>query len=183
METTSWWQRVAIHGVVAFHFVAFFAWSLPSNTLIKGSVVHWVTPYLSWSGLWQGWDMFSPNPSSVCAHLTAQVRFDNNEVVTWNFPRIRDMGFVDKYFNERYRKWAIDRVRTDDHSGVWPDAARFVVRQVYDGHRRPVEVTLTRHWEEVKPPTGSGPWPALDHTGHSHSYTFYTYQVSAEDLL
>jgi hypothetical protein len=162
---------------IAFHIIAIFFWSMPLNTLLVGVVRDAVGPYFLWSGLWQGWDMFAPNPYSTNAYLEAEVVFRDGQQRVWKFPRMQDLGLVDRYFKERYRKWANERVRMDANSVLWPDAARYIARLHANPRNPPQTVRLVRYWAEVPPPGPGVSKPAYQR------YVFYTYTVAPGDLL
>src|SRR5690349_20480600 len=108
--------RIFLNGFIVFHLVAAASWSMPFETLRPTQFVSVITPYMLGRGLWQSWDMFAPNPNHLNAHLEALITFRDGKQESWVFPRMDKMGYFDRYVNERYRKWSLDRVRLDAYS-------------------------------------------------------------------
>jgi hypothetical protein len=116
-------------------------------------------PYPLWTGLFQKWDMFAPDPSKLNCYVGAQIAFRDGRTALWNFPRMENLGIVEKYFQERYRKYANDNLRLDSDAPAWPDAARYIARLHCSAVNPPV-----RYRSIVPPPTATGvytpgPWP------------------------
>jgi hypothetical protein len=171
------WTRIAVNAFIIFHLIAILAWALPFNTLVIGKTKELISPYMLWSGLFQAWDLFAPDPRSINVYVDAEIILRDGQQRTWTFPRMEELGTVDKYFKERYRKWANDNLRMDSYSALWPDAARYVARLNADKANPPRTVKLTRHWSTIVPPDahqGDAAW---------QQYTFYTYEVKPDDLL
>src|ERR1700739_325298 len=58
-------KRIAINAFFLFHILAISCWALPLNNPLISSFRQLVRPYFIWSGLFQSWDMFSPDPKRV----------------------------------------------------------------------------------------------------------------------
>lgn len=165
------------------HLTAIIVWSIPSDALWWKRLKHVVEPTMLFTGLWQGWDMFAPEPLSINARLSAELVLADGSTQEWPFPEVHKMGPVDAFYGERWRKWAIDRVRLDENSRVWPDTARYILRKAtYSKDNSPKEVKLSRHWRTIMPPSQT--WLALgDETSTTENhYTFFTYKVGEKDL-
>jgi hypothetical protein len=170
--------RVVITAFVAFNLFAIISWCVPLDTPLVGVCRNIARPYLVWTGLFQKWDMFAPNPSKLNCYVGAQILFRDGHSTLWNFPRIENLGIVDKYFKERYRKYANDNLRLDVNQPVWPDAARYIAR-LHDSPANPPEfVNLVRYWSFVPPPTPNGSYQPLPW----NQYTFFRYRVAPGDL-
>jgi hypothetical protein len=170
--------RIAASIFVAFHLFAVITWAVPLDTPLIVQCREAIKGYMLWTGLFQKWDMFAPDPSKLNNYVTANVIYRDGRTAQWTFPRMENLGYVDKYFKERYRKYASDNLRLDTHSALWPDAARYVARAVATPSETPAEIDLVRHWSEVQPPGPHGeerstPWS---------EFTFYRYPVQAGDL-
>ena len=94
--------------------------------LVARPFQNFIRPYMLWSGLFQAWDMFAPNPMKLNSYVEAEVSFRDGSRRIWSFPRMNEIGYVDRYFKERYRKFANEYLRMDVHSALWPDAARYI---------------------------------------------------------
>jgi len=170
--------RIAVTIFVAFHLFAIITWAVPLDTPLIVQCREAIKGYMLWTGLFQKWDMFAPDPSKLNNYVTATVIYRDGRTAVWTFPRMETLGYVDKYFKERYRKYACDNLRLDNKSVLWPDAARYVARAVVTPSEAPVEVDLVRHWSEVQPPgphgeESSSPWS---------EFTFFRYSVQPGDL-
>jgi len=171
---------------VFFHIVAITSWTLPHTTVTRpldidkrnvGTVLHsvgnsisngtlyfnqkYVTTspvkfYLYFTGFWQYWDMFSPNPASIDFYCTAVITYKDGTTLDYAYPRMYSMGIPKKYISERYRKF-YERVNPDDDKNVWPYfAQRIALINFTNLNNPPVQVKVTRHWFEIAPPEGEG---------------------------
>lgn len=134
-------------------------------------------PYVLWTGLFQAWDPFAPSPRSVNAYVEAAVVFQDGRVHTWKFPRMEQLSFRERYYQERYRKF-IENLQVDSNSAVRPDVARRIARQnKVEPSNPPQIVMLIRYWSDIVPqPDGSyRPEP-------SRAKIFFEYNVKPEDL-
>ena len=134
--------------MVVFHVFAITVWALPkpSDAILKGKqppvgtdwLLYWNARYLKESmperlycattGLWQYWDMFSPNP------------------------RMYLLPLPQKYPYERYRKF-FERAHAEDYRFLWPLFAQRVALLCDTNPKNPpVKVVLRRHWRPVAPP-------------------------------
>jgi hypothetical protein len=170
--------RLALTTFIIFHLAAITAWSLQSDSPLIQNFNKLIRPYMLWTGLFQNWDMFAPDPSKLNCNVGAVVEYRDGTRSLWSFPKMESMGLVDKYFRERWRKYANDNLRLDTNAALWPDAARYVARQNNRPGNPPVAVSLLRYWSEVPPPAPNGiyepaPW---------QWYTFFRYPVEARDL-
>lgn len=168
---------------IAAHLTCIVVWSIPSDALWWKRLKQVIEPTMLFTGLWQGWDMFSPEPLSINARLTAELTLKDGTMQEWKFPEVASMGPVDAFYGERWRKWAIDRVRLDENAKVWPDTARYVLRHAsINAENPPTELKLVRHWRTIVAPANS--WLKLgdENTTTENHYTYYTYKVSEKDL-
>ncbi len=170
-----------VNAFIAFHVACIASWSVPAP-LQPALVRAWnalVAPYMLRTGLWQGWDMFAPNPLAINIDVDADVTYRDGRHGTWVFPRMQELSYWERYRQERYRKWR-ERVRLDAYALIWPDTARFVAR-LAARPGAPVDlVALTRHWAEIPPPVGSPLAPRLAEVVMPHQYRFFVYAVPRE---
>ena len=151
---------------------------MPLDTPLTQRFRNAMRPYLVYTGLFQKWDMFAPDPSKLNNFIGAMITYNDGDSKLWTFPRMENLGYVDKYFDERFRKYANDCLRLDDYSALWPDAARYVARVNNRPGNPPVGVQLIRYWSIVPPPGGNGE----ETPPNWNQYAFYRYQVQPGDL-
>jgi len=166
----------AINAFLIFHLLAILCWALPINTPVTLNFKNFVRPYFLWSGLFQGWDMFAPNPKAINGYLEAIVIYKDGSTDLWPFPRMELLSYRDRYFEERYRKYA-ENLTSGLYPGLWPDAARHIARMYRGRPSPPRKIMLVARWSEINPPAAGGnergPWEA---------HVFYSYDVQPEDL-
>lgn len=124
-----------------------------SNGYLKDTRRPW-TRYMSSTGLWQYWDMFSPNPAQVDFWIDANVVYQNGTEKIYSYPRMADLPIFQKYIKERYRKYT-ERSTSDDPASRrhYPSfAQRIAFEAATDKSNLPVEVQLRRHWKRILPP-------------------------------
>lgn len=131
--------------------------------------------YLLFSGFWQYWDMFSPNPASTDFYGTAKITYKDGTVKDYQYPRMYSLGLAEKYVSERYRKF-YERAHPEAYQWIWPTfAQRIALKNFKDPANPPVKVVLTRHWLKIEQP---GEPPATEY----RSYDYFTYDVD-QNLL
>lgn len=154
-----------VKALVLFHLAAIALWSLPnppSNPVGTARLLEYTKQFkyntfpIRWyvlpTGVWQYWDMFSPNPSSWDGWVDAEVEFPGGSKIIYAYPRVHDMPIVLKYFKERYRKF-LERAHTEQSQWLWPTFAQRIALEVYEKYRKmPSVVSLRRHWRIVQPP-------------------------------
>lgn len=150
--------------LVGFHVVAITSWSLPKSSqgvlhaMVEPTRAEWILyyndGYLRYSpiqqyiltfGLFQSWDMFAPNPTNRDIWCDAIVRYQDGSERTYQFPRVYEANYFEKYIIERYRKY-YERVNLDEFSFLWPDFAQRVATIMDDPANPPVLVSLRRHY-------------------------------------
>lgn len=162
---------------VLFHAFMTFTWSLPEvqadrmqeinsgegkadigeQLLIKNAEVfkNWDTPssmYLISTGLWQGWNMFAPNPASTDLWMDSVVTYEDGTADIQPYPRIYTMPILEKYPKERFRKYR-ENLTDDNRFGKWPHTAYRMALEAYRRTgKKPVRVLLRRHFYQVKAP-------------------------------
>jgi hypothetical protein len=170
-------KHLAINGFLLFHILAITCWCIPLDSPLIANIRDLVRPYMLWSGLFQGWDMFAPSPRNINSYLEAVVIFKDGRTQTWKFPRMEKLGFTERDFKERYRKFA-ENVQNDSNSVLWPDVARRVARLHNDASNPPALVLLVRYWSEIKAPGSGGAY----HPELWHANIFFEYSVKPNDL-
>ncbi len=167
--------RMIVSAFILFHLVAIASFCLPFNTLLLPAAKNAVRPYMLWSGLFQSWDMFAPDPRKTNLRVGAEVTFRDGQTRAWRFPAMQELSYGGRYAKERYRKYSNDNLRLDENSALWPDAAAYIARLNYsDPSNPPVGVQLVRSWSDVALwESGGEPW---------HSYMFFRYKVAPGDL-
>jgi hypothetical protein len=175
----SWAVNLFVLGYVA----AVAAWSVPApaQPAAVRQLNRWLEPVMLRSGLWQGWDMFAPDPLAIDVSVEADVMLRDGTWVTWPFPQMETLGYLERYRKERYRKWR-ERVRLDAYALVWPDTARFVARRVSRPENRARLVQLVRRWEPIPRPVGPHLPPRPSRPVLTREFRFFTYPVAPADL-
>jgi hypothetical protein len=169
-------KRVLISAFLIFHIVAITCWCVPVNTPLTALSKELLRPYFVWSGLFQSWDMFSPSPKKINSYLEAIVLYKDGNTRIWPFPRMEHLSLTDRYFQERYRKFA-EVLSDDKYAPLWPDAARFIAR-MNNNRSVPVKmVMLVRYWSDIVPRSGGPDRPSVRDTN-----VFYGYSVQPGDL-
>lgn len=167
----------AINAFLIFHLIAITCWCIPLNSALVTSIRNAVRPYMLWSGLFQAWDMFSPTPRSVNAHVEAAVIFKDGRIHTWKFPRMEQLSLTERAFKERYRKF-VEYVQEQKYAGLWPDVARHIARANNSNSNDPPQVVmLIRYWSDIPPPE-----QRARHAPPERATIFFEYNVKPEDL-
>ncbi len=163
---------------IIFHIFFLGLWISPPF-LLRNILVQHVSPYILWLGLWQNWDMFAPSTYNTNSMLLADIKFQDGTHTTWEFPRPAQSH---QYQKGRYGQWR-DFIRMDGYSLAWPDTTRFIARLHKNPQSPPSVISLIRYWEPIPPPTQDFHQPLNKKVTYSRHETFFTYQVTPEDLL
>ncbi len=120
-------KHAVISAFLLFHLVAITCWCIPVNSALIANFKDLIRPYMLWSGLFQGWDMFAPTPPNINSYIQAAVIYKDGRTQIWKFPRMEQLGLFERYYRERYRKFE-ENLRQDANSALWPDVARHIAR-------------------------------------------------------
>ena len=143
-------RRASISIFILFHLIAITCMAIPSNFLVVRDIRELVRPYMLWTGLFQSWDMFSPNPKSVNSYVKAVIITEDHHMHVWTFPRMEELSFAERYRTERYRKFA--EVLPDQQNALlWPDVANHLARMFTSGTDAPDKVVLVQFQSDIKP--------------------------------
>jgi hypothetical protein len=170
------WQYIAINTFLIFHILAITCWCMPLSSPFIGVCRDALRPYFVWSGLFQSWDMFSPQPKATNSYMEALVLYKNGSTKIWSFPRMEQLTLTGKYSKERYRKF-VETILDNKNAALWPDVARYVARLPEIRADQPQKVMLVAKWSDiVRQDDGTftrAPWD---------EHVFYSYDVKPEDL-
>jgi hypothetical protein len=136
-------------------------------------------PAILYTGLWQAWTMFSPDPRSVNLDLDAIITYEDGSTETWIYPRADKYSLLERVPKERFRKYGYDHLNWDAEKELWPDFAGWVARTHNTAGKRPKQIKLERHFAYIPPPEEGLGKPAPPHSEH---YLFFTYDVKPGDL-
>ena len=165
---------MAINVFLIFHLLGVTCWAMPLTNPLLTAFRNLIRPYFLWAGLFQAWDMFSPQPRSINSYIEAIVLYKDGSTRNWAFPRMDHLSLTERYFKERYRKFA-DSLGEDANAALWPDAARRIARLNNNGPSAEAMVFLVRYSSPIVPQSGSN-LPAAWET-----QVFYAYTVEPED--
>lgn len=169
--------RALLNAFIAFHLFAVFVWCLPSSFAIRRPFANAISRYIVGIGLWQGWDMFSPNPRTVNIRVGALVTYEDGSEQPFDFPQMDRLGFFERYRRERYRKWVNDNMRLDKNPALWKPAAEWVAGLHGRGSARVARVRLIRRWWDIPPPEATGPLGRITPPVRvDHEYPFYDWR-------
>jgi len=153
-------KRIAINLFIVFHLATILCWALPLNSKLVTEARPMIAPYMGWSGLAQGWNLFAPNPLGLNTRAEAEIIFRDGQKQIWKFPNPQDYGYLKRYMMEREHKFSFDSLQNDNFAGLRPDAARYIARMnnTRPGNP-PVTVTLVGYRSQIAPPNSGLPEP------------------------
>jgi hypothetical protein len=151
-------RHSAISIFILFHLVAITCVALPLNISPVRSVKELIAPYLRWTGLYQTWDMFGPDPERVNSYVKSVIITQDRHVHVWSFPRMEELGFGERYVKERYRKFC-EVLPQAQNAPMWPDVARHVARMFNSKTDPPDKVMLIQFQSEIHPGSNGQPEP------------------------
>lgn len=166
--------------LVAAYALAAFSWTMPVELFLPKRILDPVSlPVMRAFGLWQSWEMFSPDPRRD--DIRVEVRFVNRDGTSHRLmlTAMNAMGYGERVQKERWRKYFNDHLRLDDERRLWQPFAEFMVRSLRDEGQDPASIELVRWWRAAEPrisPTlrpdvRDSPW---------ESFVFHRWRVPAE---
>jgi hypothetical protein len=168
-----------LHGAISifvlFNIIAILSWAIPLQVAPLPQIKQIVRPYLLWAGLFQSWDFFAPNPRPINSYLEAVAVTQDHHMRVYNFPRMEQLSYGQRYREERYRKFA--EVLCDPrYAALWPDVAKHVAWLLNNSTDPPRMVILMKFQAPIQygVPHTHEPTPKAEF--------FYEYYVSGEDL-
>jgi hypothetical protein len=149
-------RRAAINVFILFHLIAITCVAVPGDFSPLRNVGELVGPYMLWTGLFQRWDMFAPDPTAVNSYVKAVVISGDRHMHVWSFPRMEELGFAERYRKERYRKF-LEVLPQQQNAPLWPDVARHVARQFSSQTDPPDKVLLIEFQSDIHPSADGSP--------------------------
>lgn len=148
-------RRVAAHWptlLVAAYTLAAFSWTMPESLFPPK---RWIDPLAAGPflrlGLWQAWDMFSPDPRTTDICLEVEWNDRDGTRGAWMVTDMVSMGYVERWRKDRWRKYGNDHLRLDDERDLWQPFAEFAVRRLRAEGRDPAAIALVRWWRPCEP--------------------------------
>ncbi len=169
-------RKAIINLFLVWQVLAVAVWLLPDG-IGRQTVYPVVSDYMRFTGCWQQWTMFSPSPYKNDSYVEARIEYPDGTSSHWNVVRMHDLGYVQKYQRERFRK-AIENMHLDDNSRMWPYLSRYCALQSERSGRPnyPMTVHLVRHFRYISPPSARTlPFAA-------HEFYHFTYDTRPESI-
>ena len=170
------WQTILVIG----YTLAAFSWTMPAVLFPSKSVIDSVArgPFLL-LGLWQAWDMFSPDPRTddVCVEMRYTDR--DGTVDRRMLTDMVAMGYVERWQKDRWRKYFNDHLRLDDERQLWQPFAEYAVRRLRLEGYDPMSIELVRWWRSCEPAVGPELRADVRRTPWN-SYVFHRWGVPRE---
>ncbi|HEY3988879.1 MAG TPA: hypothetical protein VGM02_06240 [Acidobacteriaceae bacterium] len=151
----------AISIFILFHLIAITCWAVPVNFAAVRDLREIIRPYMLWSGLYQSWDMFAPNPKSIDSYIKAVVFTQDRHLKVWTFPRMEELSFGERYQKERYRKFA-EMLPDQKNELLWPGVAAHVARLFNNPIDPPDKVVLIEFRSDIKPGADESVGPVFE---------------------
>jgi hypothetical protein len=156
---TQTFRRGVISVFILFHLIAITCMAFPFDLPPIRNMKDLVKPYMVWAGLFQTWDMFAPNPEAVNSYIKTVVISRDRHMHVWSFPRMEELGFIERYRKERYRKFS-DVLPQPQNAPLWPDVAAHAATQFNSQSDPPEKVLLIQFESDIRPATDGAPDPA-----------------------
>jgi hypothetical protein len=152
-------HRNVISAFILVHLVAITLWAVPYDLSFIVRARDLIQPYMRWTGLFQTWNMFAPNPILKNTYIKAVVITEHHHIHTWDYPRMDQLGFGERYRKERYRKFA-ENLLEDRNSLLLADVVKHIARFYNDPDDPPEKVILLKYETEIRPWISNGNEPA-----------------------
>jgi hypothetical protein len=146
--------RGAISLFILFHLFVITVVAVPLKAF--AGVKELVMPYMRWSGLYQSWDMFGPDPVKINAYVKAVIISRDRHMQVWSFPKMEDLGLGERFRKERYRKF-LEVLPQPQFAPLWPDVAAHLARLLNNPADPPDKVLLIEFQSDIRPGADDSP--------------------------
>jgi hypothetical protein len=138
--------------IITYIFAA-FSWSMPADKFPrKDSIVKYTEKPLFFFGLWQDWNMFAPNPRNEDIWMDLHFLNRDGTLHTWALTDMVKMPFIERWRQERWRKYFNDHLRLDDEKRLWQPFADYSLTVLRQRGYDPVTIDFVRHWRPTQIP-------------------------------
>jgi len=138
-------------------------------------VREFVLPYMLWTGLFQSWNTFAPDPKEENSYIKAVVMTQNHHMHVWAFPLMEQLSFGERYRKERYRKFT-EVLPEQANAALWPDVAKHLAWQFNSPTDPPDKVMLIQFQTAIKPGATEADAPS------AKPHIFYENDLQPENL-
>ncbi len=164
--------------LVAAYSLAVLSWSMPAGLFpYKSSLDAITTKPLIFLNLWQGWDMFSPEPRSEDIWIDVLVIDRDGSQHHWPLTHMIEMPYFDRWQKERWRKYFNDHLRLDAERTLWKPFAEYWLRTLQTQGHDPITIELTRLWHPTHIPVSAARRADL-YRGPWNRFVFYRWTAS-----
>lgn len=150
--------RATISGAILFVLAVMLGANLPVSSPLKDQINQVVQPVRDLVGLDQYWGVFAPDPRMETWGIRALITYTDGTTAGWSTPQ--GDAFLGEYRFYRWNKYA-EQVFQRDRRGIWPDLAKWLIRNYDRPGLHPVRVELIKRWYVMNPPgskVSRGPW-------------------------
>ncbi|MEY4631898.1 MAG: hypothetical protein RIQ81_2018 [Pseudomonadota bacterium] len=149
-------RQVLFAGAI-WYLIGAVSWSMPAGFPLKDRIDRFYNREFRRLGLWQGWDMFAPNPRDEDIYVSAKIDFADGTSVTEDLSNMAEMPYGERYAKERWRKFMNDNMRLDSNKAMWNDSAVWIARRASRREgKEATKVELYRHWRKCLTPGEKG---------------------------
>ena len=149
-------RRGVISAFILLHLFVITVVAVPLKAF--SGVKDLVMPYMRWSGLFQSWDMFGPDPVKVNSYVKAVVISRDRHMQVWSFPKMEDLGLGERFRKERYRKF-MEVLPQPQLALLWPDVAIHLARSLNNPADPPDKILLIEFQSDIHPGSVDSPEP------------------------
>ena len=142
---------------------------------------HSLRPVLEGLGLYQTWNLFSPEVRATNFYVSALIEYEDGGLKMVEFPRMNLLSFAERFQKQKMRKLFVDCWASPEMKPFREDEARYVARLSTSASAKPKTVRLTLNWSPVPGPEHFV--KRQDVPPEHNRDTYFIYHVKAEDLL
>lgn len=142
------WQTILVAG----YTLAAFSWTMPAQLFPpKPLIDSFSARPLLLLGLWQAWDMFSPDPRSEDIRVELRCTDRDGTIDRRMLTDMVSMGYAERWQKDRWRKYCNDHLRLDAERILWQPFAEYAARRLRAEGHDPLTIELIRWWRPCEP--------------------------------
>lgn len=156
--------------------------SLLPVSKLRNALLDPIRPVILYTGLWQSFILFAPDPPTSNVDLTARITLRDGQTFTWRRPDTSRLNLFERCEKQRTVNFSTYYVNYNDV--FQPDFARYLARlyKPADASNVPTSVTFERHWADIPAPSSGALGVPTGPLSAQGNCVVSTYSIKPTDL-
>lgn len=143
-------KKIFINVSIISYLTLIMLHGLPLEALIFKKAKTHTSSVVMGLGIWQGWNMFAPNPLRFDVDIYARLYYKDGSIAIKNIEESLEENILFTFRRARWTKWAKDNVRQTSHDVLWKPTLKYMVDKYAQKGNPIFKAELFRKYIEVK---------------------------------